>query len=290
MARTDPLNRVRYWRDVRIPGLALLEADFTGHDYAPHSHDAFVIAMTEAGGSEFNSRGRTEEATAARLLVFNPDEPHSGRMARSPRWRYRSFYLDERAIAGLTARLGLAATPYFTSNLFTDPDLIAVFLALHHAHDRDNDALRESELLSAGLGGLIARHSAAGRRMPLPPGDRRLFQRVSDVMRQRHTESPTLEDLGRTEGLTCFQLIGLFKRVAGITPHAYLTQIRLGAAMRHLRAGVPIAQAAVMAGFYDQAALTTHFKRAYGFTPRQFVRAELGRAELGRPEGGNFGQ
>ncbi|MFX9069599.1 AraC family ligand binding domain-containing protein, partial [Acinetobacter baumannii] len=87
------------------------------HDYAPHSHDAFVVAVTEAGGAEFRSRGRTEEAQAQRLLVFNPAEPHSGRMGRSRRWRYRSVYAGTRAIAGLQAALGIEATPYFLSNV-----------------------------------------------------------------------------------------------------------------------------------------------------------------------------
>lgn len=286
MAKPDPFNRVRYWWDRQIPGLALLEADFTRHDYAPHSHDAFVIAMTEAGGSEFKSRGRIEEASATRLLVFNPAEPHSGRMARSSRWRYRSFYLDERAVAAVTAGLGIAATPYFTSNVFADPDLVAAFLALHRARDEGNDSLRQSELLAASFGKLVARHAAEGKRMPAAPSDRRLLHRVTAIMRARHTESLTLEDLGQDVGLTAFQLIGLFKRAAGITPHAYLTQVRLDAATRSLRAGEPIAQAAIAAGFYDQAALTTHFKRAYGITPRQFVRAEAGEKD----EPGNFGQ
>jgi len=45
------------------------------------------------------------------------------------------------------------------------------------------------------------------------------------------------------------QLIGLFKRTTGLTPHAYLTQIRLGIACRHLRRGLPIAEVAAVAGF-----------------------------------------
>jgi len=28
-----------------------MHADFTSHEYAPHTHDAFVIAVTEAGGA-----------------------------------------------------------------------------------------------------------------------------------------------------------------------------------------------------------------------------------------------
>ena len=83
--RTAPKNAAHFWQDPHVAGLSLLHADFTRHDYAPHSHDALVVAVTETGGAEFTSRGRTEEARQEVLLVFNPDEPHSGRMARSPR-------------------------------------------------------------------------------------------------------------------------------------------------------------------------------------------------------------
>ena len=44
-----------------------------------------------------------------------------------------------------------------------------------------------------------------------------------------------LEDLAAEVGLTTFQLIGLFKRTVGLTPHAYLTQVRLNMACRRLR-------------------------------------------------------
>ena len=53
MARVDPRNRTLYWNDRRMAGLSCLCADFTDHAYAPHSHDALVVAVTEAGGSEF---------------------------------------------------------------------------------------------------------------------------------------------------------------------------------------------------------------------------------------------
>jgi AraC-like DNA-binding protein len=43
--------------------------------------------------------------------------------------------------------------------------------------------------------------------------------------------------------------------------------------MRAMRAGVDLAEAALTAGCYDQSALTNHFKRAYGITPLQWIRA-----------------
>jgi transcriptional regulator GlxA family with amidase domain len=92
-------------------------------------------------------------------------------------------------------------------------------------------------------------------------------------MRDRYAERLTLHDLASAVGLTQFQLIGLFRRGVGMTPHAYLTQIRLEAAPKRLTQQLPIALVAASTGFYDQAALTRHFKRCYRITPHQFARA-----------------
>ncbi|WP_199088799.1 AraC family transcriptional regulator [Bosea sp. ASV33] len=273
MARVDLRNSSRYWRDPRVPGLSCLVADFTSHDYAPHSHEAFVVAVTEAGGAEFKSRGRADEAKASTLLVFNPDEPHSGRMGWSQRWIYRGFYLTSPAIETLKTALGLDATAYFTRNSLHDPDLIDAFLGLHRILDEGNDPLEERELLVRSFGALIRRHAAGEPGLTLPTRDQVKAARIREIMRARHAEELTLEQLGTEVGLNPFQLIALFKRSTGLTPHAYLTQLRLKTAIAALGRGATIAAAALDAGFYDQSALTRHFKRAYGITPLQWVRA-----------------
>lgn len=269
MARTDVHNRARYWADRRVRGLSLLHADFTRHDYAPHRHEALVVAVTELGGAEFTSRGRSDEARSDVMMVFNPDEPHSGRMGRSQRWRYRSLYLDAQALAGLRTGLGLEALPYFTRNLFLDRDLVAGVLDLHRALDAGEDA---EEAMLAAFGTLFRRHGNGDRRHLAPVRDRVLLDRAIALMRERQAEGPSLAELGMAIELTPFQLIGLFKRGTGLTPHAYLTQLRLDRAMEHLAAGRSIAETALGVGFCDQAALQRHFKRVHGFTPRQFVQ------------------
>ena len=287
MPRVDPRNRTRYWNDSHVAGLSCLCADFTDHDYAPHSHEALVVAVTEQGGSEFRSRGEVHEATASALLVFNPAEPHSGRMAKSRHWRYRGLYLTEAALDSVAEVLGIDRVPYFTANMFFDADLIAAFLSLHQALQLGTDALLEHEKLVASFGELFRRHGSGASRIPGPSRDDRAIARLRALMHERYCEPLTLDDMGRLVDLTPFQLIGLFKRAVGLTPHAYLTQIRLKASIREMRHGSSIAQAALAAGFYDQAAMTTHFKRAYGITPLQWVRAA---GERSSHFARNFGQ
>lgn len=273
MARVDTRNSSRYWKDAHVPGLSCLAADFTSHDYAPHSHDALVVAVTEDGGAQFKSRGATDEASASALLVFNPAEPHSGRMGWSRRWRYRGLYLSQPAIDAMGRFLGVETTPYFTANAFRDDALVASFLSLHRALDEGRDPFKERELLVHSFGVLFRRHGSGGERIPAAPRDSDLAGRVQALMIDRHEDELTLDDMSASVGLTPFQLIGLFKRATGLTPHAYLTQVRLKSALAKLRAGTPIAEAALAAGFCDQSALNRHFKRCFGITPLQWQRA-----------------
>ena len=273
MARRDPHNSTRYWWDRHLSGLSLLCADFTTHEYPPHTHDALVVAVTEDGGSVIRSRGQVEEAHPSALFVFNPAEPHAGWMGWSRRWQYRSMYLTQAALDRVAAGLGIASVPYFMRNLFSDTDLIEGFLAMHRAIEEGRDVFRERELLIGSFGKLFQRHGSGGGRINPPPRDHVLLARAAERMRAEYATELRLEDLAGHVGLTTFQLIGLFKRTVGLTPHAYLTQIRLGAACRHLRQSPSPAEVAAAVGFYDQSALNKHFKRCYGITPLQFAQA-----------------
>jgi AraC-like DNA-binding protein len=273
VARSDPKNSTQYWWDRHLAGLSLLHADFTTHEYPPHMHEALVVAVTEQGGSVVRSRGQVEEATPGTLFVFNPTEPHAGSMGWSERWQYRSMYLTETALGQLAAGLGIEQVPYFTRNTFADRDLIEAFLAMHCAIEEGRDVFRERELLVESFGRLFRRHGSGGGRIAPAPVDRRILARVKERMHAEYGRELRLEDLAGEVGLTTFQLIRLFKRTVGLTPHAYLTQVRLGMACRQLRHAPALAEVATAVGFYDQSALNKHFKRCYGITPRQFARA-----------------
>lgn len=63
-----------------------------------------------------------------------------------------------------------------------------------------------------------------------------------------------------------------FKRSFGITPHQYLTQVRVESAKRLLDEGrMTVGEVAAAVGFYDQSHLAHHFKRAMGIAPKIYL-------------------
>ncbi len=273
VVRSTAANTAKYWCDPRIPGLSLLRADFTSHEYCPHVHDEWVIAATEHGGAIVRSRGVAEEARGDALLVFNPAEPQSASMGYSRRWVYRALYLDSAVMTDLSGAIGVREVPHFPRASLADPVAIAEFIALHRALECGHEPSRQRELLVAFVGRLVELHAVGQAKPRVAPRDRALFGKVDSVMRAQFASDLSLNTLAAVAGLTSFQLIGLFKRVAGLTPHAYLTQIRVRVARDRLKQGLPVAAVAGESGFYDQSALTRHFRRSFGITPGQFAAA-----------------
>lgn len=232
-----------------------------------------VVAVTESGGAIITSRGIEAEARPDRLFVLNPGEVQSARMGHSRRWVYRSFYFGQGALEEICRGLGITKTPFVSSCAIADSGLVAGFRSLHRSLERRSDVSEIRECLIQTFARMLECCGAPVRPIDAGPDDRLRFRKVAAVVRAHRLDDLRLDELAAVADVNVFQLIRLFKRVAGLTPHAYLVQLRLDEARSHLRNGMSIAQAAMAAGFYDQSALANHFRRSYGITPRQYVLA-----------------
>jgi AraC-like DNA-binding protein len=85
--------------------------------------------------------------------------------------------------------------------------------------------------------------------------------------------SLTLSDLAQESGLSRFKVLRSFARATGLTPHAYIVQRRINLARRLIRGRMPLAEAAMAAGFADQSHMTRIFRRTFGISPGAYADA-----------------
>jgi AraC-like DNA-binding protein len=112
--------------------------------------------------------------------------------------------------------------------------------------------------------------SAARAAEPASPGIRRALAHID-----RHfTEALYLDDLAALAGLSVCRFVTVFRRQVGLTPHRFVCRQRVRYARALLVDGVPAAQAALEAGFFDQSHLSRHFKSIYGVTPGRYLREQ----------------
>lgn len=104
-----------------------------------------------------------------------------------------------------------------------------------------------------------------------PSADR--IQRAIAYIRDNLDRDLTVADLAEVACLSPFQFSRMFKQVTGSTPHAFVSAARLETAKRLLgERTLSLAEIAHRSGFSGQAAFSTAFKRATGFTPRDYRR------------------
>lgn len=109
----------------------------------------------------------------------------------------------------------------------------------------------------------------------LPDGIIRVIQFLDDHLSSRDLY---LERLARVAGMSPFHFCRTFKRTIGQTPMQYVLRLRIERAKRLLKfhsQRMTVSQIATSVGFYDASNLNRHFKRLTGFTPTEFIQADV---------------
>jgi AraC-like DNA-binding protein len=268
----EPGEQTRFWRDPGLQNLELLRATYVTHAFVPHTHEGFAIGVIERGAETFTYRRASHVAAAGTIVVINPGEPHTGQALTEAGWTYRMLYpeaaLLQQAASAWAGRP--REVPFFPIAVIRDDSLAAMIRDLHISLETPASILeRESRFLRT-FAQLIARH-ADDRPAPRPLSDeRQSVIRTRDYLDAHFNQDVTLAQLARVAGLSPFHLLRTFRRALGMTPHAYVTQMRVTRARHLLRAGLPITQVALETGFNDQSHLTRRFKKIVGVTPGQY--------------------
>jgi len=289
-ANEHPRDQVRVWSPQEAPGLQLMRASFKTQTFARHSHEGYGVGVIEQGALGFSYRGAGLVAGSGSINTVNPDEAHTGHAASEHGWTYRMFYFTpaflERVAEDVAGRR--APLPFFTSGVIHDPGLAALLLRAHALHDQaagepaapDARLARDTLLLTA-FAQLLGRHTYEPLPLRQAGQEHAAVARVKDHLRNSiETDAGlpglSLADLAGVACLSPYHFIRVFSRHTGLTPHAWLMQLRARKARELLRQGAAIADAAAQAGFADQSHLNKTFKRVLGYTPGQLRNSVQG--------------
>jgi AraC-like DNA-binding protein/quercetin dioxygenase-like cupin family protein len=269
MTTTD---RVNIHTPPEHAGLQLMQASFRTRSFARHSHEGYGIGVIEQGALGFYYRGDNVVAPAGRINTVNPGEVHTGHPASEQGWTYRMFYCSPAFVQQMAADIAdkPAPLPLFTSGVIED-DQLAHQVQLTHAHlmDSSTPRLEQESLLLTLFSGLLTRHTYASLPMARAGNEPNRIGRVIDYLEAHFAEDIDVGTLAAVACLSPFHFIRVFSRQIGMTPHAWLMQLRVRKAVTLLNRGVSIAEAALQTGCSDQSHLNRLFKRYLGYTPGQ---------------------
>lgn len=262
------------WQSPELGGLSFAEAGYRHHAFPPHFHDYYVIQYVVEGVCEGRCAGKNFAVPAGELILINPGEVHTGQSYQQRRLRYWSLYPSPESLHLLAGQLeiNLSDSPVFNRSHIKDARLAQLLKQAFIQTKVDEGAGAGQEALLELFHGLLTDH--AGQRMStsrLPADDARV-RRAANYLHDQLDQPFSLQSLSADVDLSPYHFLRLFKKQTGLSPLAYLQNIRVEEAKRLLSNGVSISEAAYQTGFADQSHLTRLFKRLTGITPGVYAR------------------
>ena len=265
------LDRATFRSSPIFGGIDLMSARFVRHSFAPHSHDELMIGVMHAGVKSFRCGRSRECAAPGSLSVVNPGEMHTGEREHGSELIYAALYVPEAALVAMLAHHGrdcfIVGQP-----VVDDRAVWSCLAAAHRLAMTGEDAAAAEEAMICGISLLFERYGAS-RLVQSEAGCPKAVNRAVEFLQARACDHISLEDASRASGVGLFHLIRLFQKHVGLTPYAYLTQVRIAKSRQLLRLGEPVAQVALDVGFADQAHFTKRFKQLTGTTPALYARS-----------------
>jgi AraC-like DNA-binding protein len=245
------------WRP-NVPGIhEVFHARFTTHAYPRHTHDAWTLLIVDDGVVRYDLDRHEHGALRSLVTLLPPGVPHDGRSVRPEGFRKRVLYLDSDTLTGVGAAVDHPS--------LADPLLRQ---RIHQLHQSLRTEDLEAQSRFALIRDRLRQH--LGGTEPPPPAPPSIADRLRDLLDAHLPDTPGLVEAAAELDVHPVSLVRAFSREFGIPPHRYVTGRRLELARRHLLAGHPAAEAATLAGFYDQAHLTRHFTKLLGIGPARY--------------------
>lgn len=259
-----------------MPHIELRKIDDGQHaSYAAHAHNEWSIGAITCGQSTYTNGEDHYPVEAGTLVLMNPGQMHACNPVDGEPWAYYMLYVDVRWLTELQVDLGLlseATWRDFPIKLLNDEQLYTRFVELCEIlmNPASDLLLKQSKLITT-LSRILPVISGEPNQSKEPQAIKPLnIQKVAKYIDEHCVEAVSLDELCSIANCSSGHLIRAFKKHYGFSPHAYLVNRRIQFAQAELKNGTSIADAALNAGFSDQAHFQRAFKKHVSATPRQY--------------------
>lgn len=239
------------------------------HSFANHLHDGYVLWLNSESGEHFSLSGASDILSPGAIAIIEPGVIHANRPCLPDKRHLRSFYFSEDFFSNLYEEIsgGESVVPPLQTCVIENPLLWQEFIDLHDIlfQSKDNFAIEAAIVATfSSLAGLCGSKDPSGN-----PGLKKepRIKAVIDFFHDNIDRQFSLNELADLVQCGSYHLIRFFREQKGMSPHAYLVQLRLEHARLMLEKGESIGDAALLSGFSDQSHLTRKFKLRYGITP-----------------------
>ncbi|ODA39483.1 Transcriptional regulator, AraC family [Desulfosporosinus sp. BG] len=254
---------VRYFRDREFPEIEIKTCTNSVHASKKHAHEELSIGLVEKGTSVYEYEGRMFEVGPSHLVVIPPEIIHQCSPQSYDHWQFKMLYIRP---SWLKIAFGIQTLNYIPTSKMLDAKSIKQTKNLFRILLSNLPLIQKESCLIRDLPGLVnfghLRDQECFNHYNIEA-----FRLSQEYLHENFLERITLDNLATITGLSKYYLIRLFNKLCGVSPHGYLTMLRVNYAKRVLLKNKSITDVAAELGFYDQSHFSNTFKQYVGITP-----------------------
>lgn len=243
-----------------------------------HYHEGLSFAVVTDGIGEFRFQHNSFKVGKGAIIRISPGEIHtSGTSVGHDPLAYRVFYVSPKLVKDLLNQEGyrLKGDLVFKEKVSYDKDFFCNCLQSHINLFETEDLLTQESVFNTLVLKLITRFISPNVKLQKENIWPHYLSVIVDYLQANYKEQVSLKDLSTLTGRSPSQILRSFQQYFGISPHAYLINLKIIEAKRLLAEGMSITQTALELGFTDQSHLHRYFQRFNHVTPGNYRHSVL---------------
>ena len=238
-----------------------------------HFHQFYVIGFIEKGKRFLSCKNKEYVIAPNDLLLINPYDSHYCEQIDNTLLDYRSLHIEPAVMKTLCYWITeKEQLPIFQQTVIPRYRDINDFKQLHKLILSNKQSMEKEEAFYLFMGNLLQHYASFSDEKDEP--SQNIQQAVLYI--QQHFDQPiTLDFLSELMSINKYSLIRQFTHFQGVTPHQYVTAIRIGEAKKLMEHQENLSDIAMATGFSDQSHFTRAFKALIGVTPKQYMNSYI---------------
>ncbi|WP_375748732.1 helix-turn-helix domain-containing protein [Vibrio sp. HN007] len=267
-------DKVEYFRLSDSHDLMLSQGAYSEYTFKPHYHIDFHIGLVVSGVQEQKFNRNKVLLAPGRISVMPPGEVHDGITYRDSPYQLNTFRISPELVqACFSDMFSVNNLPQFGGAMVENHQISQqlVYLFNYLKHQKEITSLPFEEQWLKTLLPLL--ENLTKRKSTVVKGalsDKHLNW-VVEYCHENISDKISLDQLSSLSDLNRYQFLRRFEKSVGITPHKWLTQLRLERACQLMRkSDKSIAEISAEVGFFDQSHFNRAFKSLYGVAPSMY--------------------
>ncbi|MFA0888176.1 MAG: AraC family transcriptional regulator [Synergistales bacterium] len=258
----------RFWKIKYLTGMDFLTASLLQNREGCHMHHGFTISIVEKGILPLNFKNMQMTLKPGEFLLLGPEVPHGFcyPLAQGD-CAYRTVFLKESIMPkALASQLSNEKS---TISKFSDHDLWEHFQNVQDGVESgsvtDIDSIVKMTEFILGkmpqnkICSFLIRSSH--------------IRTIKKYLQENFTSVPNILYLSEIADISPFYLMRLFKEEIGLSPHAYINQLRVNMAREMIDQKIPFLKITYDLGFSDQSHFSKTFLKITGVNPVQYAKS-----------------